>query len=408
MDTSARVLRNRVQAILGQLSPEHEKENFHEHSSPPVLRASSVKDIIAIVDSERSRRSVGSAMSLSMRKLDEENEKLRTEIECLNLRIIESEANFSKRNADMTTKHSRHLTSLQGEIASAKTERENLICEIEKLKSENHELSQNLAVKHKRDEERFKSELGRAKAALTAKKKKWEEEKIVEIQQKNAKTIELEIQRLIEAQKIEIKTLNSVHEQQVRELEEAVGLGVLRAEQKAQEEIEMLKQKIETERAAHIETETKGFEDFKCQLDDAKRLFDKELEAECSRFNEKETKLKIVGQEETRRADDRMKALEAEFKIRLHEVAAKAEKESEAAQTRIEQMVQELDRARLEITLLQQRLDVSERDKEILKESELLILEDKVREVLNEKNQEIDQLVAKVEFLERIREKSYP
>jgi hypothetical protein len=408
MDTSARVLRNRVQAILGQLSPEHEKENFHEHSSPPVLRASSVKDIIAIVDSERSRRSVGSAMSLSMRKLDEENEKLRTEIECLNLRIIESEASFSKRNADMTTKHSRQLSSLQAEIASAKTERENLICEFEKLKSENHELSQNLAVKHKRDEERFKSELGRAKAALTAKKKKWEEEKIVEIQQKNAKTIELEIQRLIEAQKIEIKTLNSVHEQQVRELEEAVGLDVLRAEQKAQEEIEMLRQKIETERAAHIETETKGFEDFKCQLDDAKRLFDKELEAECSRFNEKETKLKIVGQEETRKADDRMKALEAEFKIRLHEVAAKAEKESEAAQTGIEQMVQELDRARLEITLLQQRLDVSERDKEIFKESELLILEDKVREVLNEKNQEIDQLVAKVEFLERIREKSYP
>jgi len=347
-------------------------------------------------------------MSLSMRKLDEENEKLRTEIECLNLRIIESEANFSKRRADMTSKHSRQLSSVQAEIASAKTERENLICEIEKLKSENHELSQNLAVKHKRDEERFKSELGRAKAALTAKKKKWEEEKIVEIQQKNAKTIELEIQRLIEAQKIEIKTLNSVHEQQVRELEEAVGLDVLRAERKAQEEIEMLKQKIETERASHIETETKGFEDFKCQLDDAKRLFDKELEAECSRFNEKETQLKIVGQEETRKADDRLKALEAEFKIRLHEVAAKAEKESEAAKTGIEQMGQELDRARLEITLLQQRLDVSERDKEIFKESELLILEDKVREVLNEKNQEIDQLVAKVEFLERIRDKRYP
>lgn len=413
MNTSAKVLRERVQNILGQLSPQSEKENFEDFApSPqmstahvtPVLRASSVKDIIAIVDGERNRRSVGSALSLSMRKLDEENEKLRTEIESLNLRFIESETNFSKRITDLSTKHARQLTSLQAELANSRSERESLLSEIEKLKSDNEDLTKNLAVKYKRDEDRFKSEVGRAKSAMTAGRKKWEEQKLAEIQQQTSRAVETEIQRLIAAHKVEISTLRNVHEQELKDLKETVELDLLRAQQKAEEVHVIANEKLEAERASHLTKEKECFDDFKRQLDEARRLFDKELAAERERSSRKEEQLRKECEEikvNAKKSEDR---LQEEFKESLNQQATKTQKELGELYDRADKLAQELERAKFDSSLLKQQLQISERDNEIYKESELAVLEDKIREVLDSKNREIDQLVAKVEVLERRRE----
>jgi hypothetical protein len=413
MEESSRVLRDRVQAILGQLSPKEDKENFPDLSpskrtlATPVLRASSLKDIIALVDSERGRKSVGSALSVSLRKLDEENESLRSEVELLNLRLVEAEKKFVSRTTELVSKHGRQLASIQAELAGLKAEKERCLSEIERLGEDNAELTAKLTLKLKRDEDRFKSDLGRAKASLVAKDKelrrKWEEDKTAEIKEFVKREAESEIERIMMAHNLEVQVLTERHlealqaqeQKHISDMETLKEQHRIEREQLALQEQSKCLELLQAEKTINAERET-----FEKQLDQARNSFTQELVVQRSKTD----RLESMYKSELERANAEYKRA-AELEVAVEERQKELENTSrelkDAFEMRLAENEGELDRLKLENTLQTHKIQVLERDAEIIKSSDLALLEEKLRDLVDEKNAEIDYLVQRIAFLER-------
>ena len=394
MEVSAKVLRERVKNILGELSPS-DKENRDRSPvstalATPVLRASNVRDIIAIVESERSKRSVGNVLGMSLRKLEDENERLLGEIESLHNRLIESESHLSQKAAEQATKHARHLSVLQNEHSGLKEE-------IDRITKERDELNCQLVLKYKRDEERFRTELGRAKAAFVAKekenRKKWQEE----IRSQTAKAVEPEIQRIIESHRVELEVVTDTHINELKSLEESIPSLIAAA--------------VETERREHSKRETELFDEFKSQIDDARMHFKSLIDKEVENSNQIRRQLNeaLSGQMAAEDALATQVYQLREKETQLHDELTGVIKEMEVRHSRIIEEINtdwtaRYDEACFERDMFEKKLEIGERDKDIFQARELALLEESVRDVLNEKNREIDQLVERIAFLESKRE----
>ena len=418
MERSGRVLRERIQGIIGSLSPTENKENLVESElstaqGTPLVHAamsgrSSVKDILALIDSERSRRP-SSAISV-VKRLEAQNTDLAKEVQELNLRLMECQADYSKRVAELGSKHARHVSALQAELTTYKLERDE---ELTELRKANAELNEKIGLKYKRDEEKFRSEVDRAKAAMASKEKenrrKWENKKTADIKQQTANALKPEIENVLAAHKTEMESLRERHSEELTKQRETI-------ERSLKEEWTVMleaERKDSAAKLAHAVSE--AIITMTKEKDQLKAVYEEEISSLRDCHNNREKELIDRIEHEKRIHEQRMEEYETSVrnemeslteKLKLEaaelgqQVAAEWDSKYSELKTEMDSLIDELDRVKFDNTILRQQVRICERDTEIFRATELEQLEARLREVLDEKNREIDQLSEKVAFLE--------
>jgi hypothetical protein len=410
MDESGKVLRDKIQSIIGSLSLDN-KENHQCMSEPSTAQGtplvhctslsgrSSVRDILALIDSERAKRP-SSAISV-VKNLETHNRQLSVDLQDANLKLMESHAESTKKIAELGNKHARHVSALQSELTTFKEAKEQEIAQ----------LSEKLQLKYKRDEERFRAELERAKSSLVSKEKenrrKWEQKKLVEIKQQTSKALAPEIDNILAAHRIEVEKLETRHRDELETLRDTVSRELRREAEET----------IERERKAHLERESQSFQAFNDKLERVRRELSEQIDrerkeaqdrlyaAECMHSEQSEKKLVSVIQE-----------LSAEKESAIHQVTDRITKQhSEALEAstaewkerlagleeQVEKLEDALERTEIENNMMQQQLRISERESDIFKATELAVLEEKLRELMEEKNKEIEHLTQQVTLLQQ-------
>lgn len=410
MDESGKVLRDKIQSIIESLSPDN-KENHQCMSEPSTAQGtplvhctslsgrSSVRDILALIDSERAKRP-SSAISV-VKNLETHNRQLSVDLQDANLKLMESHAESTKKIAELGNKHARHVSALQSELTTFKEAKEQEIAQ----------LSEKLQLKYKRDEERFRAELERAKSSLVSKEKenrrKWEQKKLVEIKQQTSKALAPEIDNILAAHRIEVEKLETRHRDELETLRDTVSRELRREAEET----------IERERKAHLERESQSFQAFNDKLERVRRELSEQIDrerkeaqdrlyaAECMHSEQSEKKLVSVIQE-----------LSAEKESAIHQVTDRITKQhSEALEAstaewkerlagleeQVEKLEDALERTEFENNMMQQQLRISERESDIFKATELAVLEEKLRELMEEKNKEIEHLTQQVTLLQQ-------
>lgn len=418
MEKSGRVLRERIQGIIGSLSPTENKENLVQSElstaqGTPLVHAamsgrSSVKDILALIDSERARRP-SSAISV-VKRLEAQNTDLSKEVQELNLRLMECQADYSKRVAELGSKHARHVSALQAELTTYKLERDEELAELRKA---NGELNEKIGLKYKRDEEKFRSEIDRAKTAMVAKEKdsrrKWENKKMAEIKEQTDKSFKCEIEKVLEAHRTEIETLRERHSQELAKQREEIERfhndkrsASLEAERKesakkidraVSDAIGRMNEEMERFRVAHKQEIS--------ILRDSHSVRERELidrvENEQRMHEQRSVECQTSARKDMEMLEEKLKLEAAELG---EQVAAEWESKYSELKGEMDSLIDELDRVKFDNTILRQQVRICERDTDILKATELQQLEARLREVLDQKNREIDQLSEKVAYLE--------
>ena len=411
MDESGKVLRDKIQSIIGSLSPDN-KENHHQFMSEPstaqgtplvhctsLSGRSSVRDILALIDSERAKRP-SSAISV-VKNLESHNRQLSVDLQDANLKLMESHAEYTKKIAELGNKHARHVSALQTELTTFKQTKEQEIAE----------LNEKLNLKYKRDEERFRTELERAKASLVSKEKenrrKWEQKKLVEIKQQTSKALAPEIDKILDAHRIEVEALETRHRDELETLRESISRELRRDAEEA----------IERERKAHLERESQSFQVFNDKLERVRRELSEQIDrerkeaqdklyaTECMHSEQSEKKLQSLIQE---LSNEREKAIQQvterltkQYTESIEASAAQWNEKLAGLEEQVETLQDTLERTEFENNMLQQQLRISERESDIFKATELAVLEEKLRELMEEKNQEIEHLTQQVTLLQQ-------
>lgn len=230
MHDSGRVLREKIQIVLGQISRTSHREEKPQSCTrgdvstgavTPVVetcspastgRIKSVDEILSLIDLQ-SRRSIAppkegptkAELELALERSEIAREEAVWEL-----------AHVSSQNKEQGEKFRRHA-----EISEAKNVEkiQSLIAENEALVHAKTDLEDKLGNKIGRNDELMKSHIEREKQTILAKersqRKKWEEKKLVEIKEQTMRGLEPEIERILSTHKAEKKIMIEQHSQAV-------------------------------------------------------------------------------------------------------------------------------------------------------------------------------------------------